>query len=83
LTKNIVARPSIRPDIRPGIRYPAHTGYPVSGFWISRISGASLVKTNLKNRKRFLIYSNLPVISVLEFKEKGTNLHTKVYFFAK
>jgi hypothetical protein len=34
---------SIRPDIRPYIRYPALTGYlagyPVSGFWISRISG--------------------------------------------
>jgi hypothetical protein len=39
LTKNIVVKPSIRPDIR----YPALTenpaGYPVSGFWISRISG--------------------------------------------
>jgi hypothetical protein len=38
LTKNIVAKSSIRPDIR----YPALTGYPavypVSGFWISRIS---------------------------------------------
>jgi hypothetical protein len=35
--------PSIRPDIRPYIRYPALTGYPagypVSGFWFSRISG--------------------------------------------
>jgi hypothetical protein len=31
----------IKPNIRPDIRYPALTvylaGYPVSGFWISRI----------------------------------------------
>jgi hypothetical protein len=42
LTKNIVVKPSIRPDIQ----YLALNGYPagysVSGFWISRISGASL-----------------------------------------
>jgi hypothetical protein len=47
--KNIVAKPSIRPDIR----YPALTGfpagYPVSGFWISRISGVSLVTNKLYN----------------------------------
>jgi hypothetical protein len=39
LPKNIVVKPSIRPDIR----YPALTGfpaaYPVSGFLISRMSG--------------------------------------------
>jgi hypothetical protein len=38
-TKNIFVKPSVRPDIR----YPALTGYsagyPVSGFWFSRISG--------------------------------------------
>jgi hypothetical protein len=31
--------------IRPDFRYPAFTGYPVSGFWIGRISGASLMFT--------------------------------------
>jgi hypothetical protein len=35
--------PSIRPDIRypaiTGTGYPAITGYPISGYWISRISG--------------------------------------------
>jgi hypothetical protein len=38
-TKNIVVKTNIRPDIRyPALKgYPA--GYPVSGFWISRISG--------------------------------------------
>jgi hypothetical protein len=35
----MVVKSSIRPDIRLDIRYPALTGYPVSGFWISRISG--------------------------------------------
>jgi hypothetical protein len=38
-TQNIFVKTNIRPDIR----YPALTGYPagypVSGFWISRISG--------------------------------------------
>jgi hypothetical protein len=38
-TKNIVVKPRIRPDIWPDIRYPALIGYPVSSFWISRISG--------------------------------------------
>jgi hypothetical protein len=38
-TKNIFVKTNIRPDIRPNIRYPALIGYPVSGFWISRISG--------------------------------------------
>jgi hypothetical protein len=38
-TKNIFVKTNIRPDIRyPALNgYPA--GYPVSGFWISRISG--------------------------------------------
>jgi hypothetical protein len=31
------------PSIRPDIRYPAITGYPVSGFWIGRISGIRLL----------------------------------------
>jgi hypothetical protein len=34
-TKNIIVKPSIRPDIR----YPVFTVYPLSGFWISWISG--------------------------------------------
>jgi hypothetical protein len=38
-TKNIFVKTNIPPDIR----YPALTGYPVSGFSISRISGASLI----------------------------------------
>jgi hypothetical protein len=42
-TKNIFVKTNIRPDIWPDIRNPALTGYPagypVSGFWISRISG--------------------------------------------
>jgi hypothetical protein len=41
--KNIVAKLRIRPDIR----YPALTGYPVSGFWNSRISGKTVSGASL------------------------------------
>jgi hypothetical protein len=32
------------PSIRPDIRYPGLAGYPVSGFWISRISGKNSIR---------------------------------------
>jgi hypothetical protein len=50
-TKNTDAKTNIRPDIQ----YPALTGYPagypVSGFWVSRISGQPDIRPDILQKQ--------------------------------
>jgi hypothetical protein len=72
--KNVVVKPSIRPDNR----YPALTGYPagypVYGFWISWISGQPDIR-----QKQYPVQPSFDNQNVQILREKNKVLFSSVH----